>query len=109
MIGRLDQRITLQSRTETSDGAGGTETAWGDFSSVPKVWAKVDALSGSERVEEGAFNASGMWRFTIRNRDDVSEKDRIKWGGDFYNIRQVSRMGGRAMYLEIVAERGAPQ
>lgn len=109
MIGKLDQRITLQSRTEASDGAGGTTSTWGDFATVPTVWAAVKPLSGGERVEDGSFNAAGMWEFTIRNRDDVSEKDRIQWQSENYNIRQVNRRGSREMYLVIIAERGAPQ
>lgn len=109
MIGSLDQRITLQGYTTAGDGGGGSEEAWADFASVPTVWASVTPMSGGERMEDGAFNASGMWKFTIRNRADVSELDRIKWGGDFYNIRQINRTGQRALYLEIMAERGAPQ
>lgn len=109
MIGALDQRITLQSYSTTSDGGGGSVETWADFTTVPNVWAKVDPMSGGERMEDGAFNASGMWKFTIRNRDDVNELHRIKWGGVSYNIRQVDRRGDRALYLEILAERGAPQ
>lgn len=109
MIGKLDQRITFQARTEASDGAGGTTSTWGDFDTVPTVWAAVRPLTGGETVADGSFNASGMWEFTIRNRSDVSEKDRIQWQSENYNIRQVNRQGGREMYLVIVAERGAPQ
>lgn len=109
MIGALDQRITLQSYSTTSDGGGGSVETWADFATVPNVWARVEPMSGGERMEDGAFNASGMWKFTIRNRADVSELGRIKWGGDFYNIRQKKARGQRALYLEIMAERGAPQ
>ena len=109
MIRRLDQLITFQSRTESSDEAGGTTSTWEDFTTVPTVWAKVRPLTGGERLEEGAFNASGMWEFTIRNRSDISEKDRIRWKSESYNIRQVNRRGERYRYLVIVAERGAPQ
>lgn len=107
--GKLDQRITLQGRTETADGGGGTETAWADLPSVPDVWAHVEAMSGTERLDDGSFAATGSYLFTIRNRTDVSERDRIVWRGEFFNIDNVARLGGRVMYLQITAKRGAPQ
>lgn len=107
--GKLDQRITFQAATETDDGGGGKDVTWADFASVPTVWADAHPASGRESVQDGAFNASGSWVFHIRNRSDVSERDRIMWNGEPYNIRRVSRRGGREMYLTIEAERGVAQ
>lgn len=107
--GNLDQRVTLQEATTASDGGGGTTETWGDFATVPDVWANVVPASGGERNDDGSFNASGAWVFTIRNRSDVTERDRIMWGSEPYNIRQVKRAGNREMYLKIIAERGVAQ
>lgn len=104
--GKLDQRITFQRSTDTSDGAGGISQAWADFTVVPSVWADVMANSGNERFEDDRTNAFATTTFFIRNREDVTEKDRILWRGSFYNIRTVMRQGGREMYLKIIAERG---
>lgn len=104
--GGMDQRITLQRGTETGDGAGGVTKAWADLASNPAVWAKVYAKAGQESLQEGRVNASFVVLFTIYNRVDLSEKDRIIWQGEPYNIRNLRREGGRALRLVIEAERG---
>ena len=108
-IGPLDQLVTLQSRTRVADGGGGFSEAWGDFASDPQVWADPQPLYGREGVNDGAFNASGAWLFRIRNRTDVTERDRIVWNGDPYNISRVMRRGARELYLMIEAVRGVAQ
>lgn len=106
---RLDQRITLRAPTRTADGAGGFETAWGDFASVPQVWAKVEYKAGREVMAEGRVTATGTYHFTIRNREDVFETHGILWRGEHYNIRAVNRFGQRELFLTLEAERGAPR
>lgn len=105
-IGQLDQRITLQSFSNVADGGGGFTKTWVDLPSAPTVWAHVKASSAREQFTEGRDTASAQVVFTIRNRSDFDEKARIVWGGDNYNIRQINKEGARAMYLEVVAERG---
>jgi len=106
--GKLDQRITIEQLSLVSDGGGGFTKTWAGLSSAPIVWAHVKANSGREAFEDDRTNATMTATFTIRNRDDVQENDRIIWRSEFYNIRQVMREGVRSMYLRIVAERGAP-
>lgn len=107
--GNLDQLITLQRAVETSDGIGGTTRAWADLVDDPTVWAGVKAKSGREGMAEGRINAVYVVVFTIRNRSDLSEVDRIVWNGEAYNIRGIMREGERGLYLRIEAERGAAQ
>lgn len=106
MIGQLDQRITLQSYTLASDGAGGQAKTWANFASVPTVWAHVKPGAGGERFTEDRVNANTVTIFTIRYRSDIDERHRIIWQGDEYNIRQVKRASNREQFLAIVAERG---
>lgn len=107
--GQLDQQITFQRVTETDDGAGGKSEAWADFTTDATVWADPVPMGGKEGIQDGAFNASGNYVFIVRNRQDVSERDRIVWDGVPYNIRNVKRRGGRELYLSIEAERGVAQ
>lgn len=109
MVGQLDQLVTLQARTETADGGGGVSVTWANFAADATVWADPQPLYGKEGVEDGAFNASGAWLFRIRNRTDVTERDRIIWNGEPYNISRVMRRGGREQYLMIEAVRGVAQ
>ena len=104
--GQMDQRITLQRIVEVSDGAGGVTRAWADFHSVPCVWAHVRAKAGREVLNEGRVNATYVVVFTIYNRSDLTEMDRIVWNEQPYNIRGIRREGSRALRLTIEAERG---
>lgn len=104
--GALSERITLQRLVRTPDGAGGTVTEWQDFERNPRPWAEVRAKSGREAVVEGRIAATFVVLFTIYNRSDVNETDRIVWNGVVYNIRGIRRESGRALYLVIEAERG---
>jgi SPP1 family predicted phage head-tail adaptor len=106
--GKLDQRITFEAFSEVADGGGGTVKTWAQLASNPTVWARVQASSGGERFDDGRTTATTMTAFWVRNRSDVTELDRILWGGVYYNIRNVMRQGVRDMYVKIIAERGAP-
>lgn len=105
----LDQRITFQRITETSDGIGGTIEAWASIATSPTVWAKVTPRIGKEAMAEGRMNATAMATFTIRYREDITELDRIQWRGEAWNIRRVMRKTQRELYIEIDAERGVTQ
>ena len=105
--GTLDQRITFQALTRTPDGAGGSIMSFADVVDAPTVWADVFAIRSTETDAEGRLNAAGLYKFTVRNRADINETCQIVWNEETYNIRNVKRMGSRAMYLEIEAERGA--
>ena len=106
MIGRMDQRISLQRQIEAPDGGGGVVRTWGNVATNACPWANVKAKAGREGLDEGRTNATYVVVFTIYNREDLSEKDRIVWNGETYNIRGILRMGDRKLYLQIEAERG---
>ena len=106
MIGALDQRITFERATRSADGIGGTTRTWADLTTNPTVWANVVAKSGMEAMVNDRVTATFVSVFTIRNRSDITEKDRIDWGGVKYNIRGIRKEGAREEYLKIEAERG---
>lgn len=106
MIGAMDQKITLQALVRTADGVGGQLDAWQDYAANAVVWARVTAKAGREAMVEGRVVASFVVLFEIWNRQDVSERDRILWGGVTYNIRGLRQEGGRRATLVIEAERG---
>lgn len=107
--GNLDQPITLQRFTRTADGGGGFTEAWANFATDPSPWANVKAKAGREVLVEGQTAATFVVVFTIYNRSDVTELDRILWNGVAYNIRGILREGERDLMLKIEAERGVNQ
>lgn len=104
--GSKDQQITLQRMTSTADGIGGTTRVWANLATDAHVWAHVRAKAGREQMDEGRMAASFTLLFTIYNRSDLTELDRIRWNGENYNIRGLRREGGRNLDLVIEAERG---
>jgi SPP1 family predicted phage head-tail adaptor len=104
--GEMNERVQIIRETRTSDGAGGQTLS---LTTLASVWAHVRPRSGREMERFDRVNASAMYLFVIRYRTDVEESDRILWKGEFYNIRYIAQGTGRALYLEIDAERGVAQ
>lgn len=101
--GKLDQRVSLESPTSASDGAGGRVDTW---ATIGSVWAQVFTRGGQERFSDDRDNATSMHTFRIRYRSDIDERSRIVWRGAAYNIRTVKRCSGRDLYIDLEAERG---
>jgi SPP1 family predicted phage head-tail adaptor len=107
--GALDQLVTFERKTATTDGGGGFTEAWAELTVDPEVWANVEAKGGRESLIEGRQAATFVVVFTVWNRDDITEIDRIIWNGVAYNIRGILRTGDRRLMLRIEAERGVGQ
>ena len=105
----MDQSIAFERLKDVSDGYGGVTRTWAELEENANVWAEVKAKSGTEAMTEGRMNASYVVVFTIYNRNDLSEKDRIVWQGERYNIRGIRRTGDRSLRLVIEAERGVSE
>lgn len=99
----LDQYIEIKRKTQFQQADGSLATV---FTLISPEWAKVAAISGSERNASSQNEASANYRFHIHNRTDLLEDDVIFWEGGSYNIRFISSAGQGAIYLMIDAERG---
>jgi SPP1 family predicted phage head-tail adaptor len=86
--GKLDQRITIQSLTETQNSLGETVNS---YSTVATVWGRVVTERGTEAFESARVNARETVRVEIRYRSDVTDKHRIQWNGYNYNIVYTDR------------------
>lgn len=103
-IGKLDQRIIIQSKTLARAGAGGSTATW---SNVTTTWAQVRPISGRERQNADRDEATSNYEVKIRYRSGIKEGDRIQWLGRHLNIKSVRREGPRDPYMVIDAELGA--
>lgn len=103
--GDLDQLVTFERLTKTSDGMGGNTSAW---NTLATDWALVRPMTGQERLVAGGVESSAHYLFVVRARTDITEKDRINWNGVSYNIRLVKNRP-RAKWLELEGERGVAQ
>jgi len=102
-IGKLDQQVTIQAQTATPDGIGGVTQGW---ATVETTWAAVKPVRASEAMVEGRMNAEAQMRFTLRACGYLTERHRLVWGGVPYNIRGIPMPMTRALYMDVIADRG---
>ena len=105
LVGKLDQRISLQHRTLVDDRQGGAKERWNEYA---EVWANVRPMTGRERENAMRNEATSNYVVTIRYRSDVLERDNITWRGSTLNVRFVRDAGPIPQYLEIEVEKAAP-
>lgn len=98
--GNLDQVIYFESLTETNT-SGALQQTWNDEG---RDWCKVLPVRGDESFQSARVNARAFIRIKLRYRDDVTEKWRLLWDGDAYNIIYIDRSARRSGELWITAE-----
>jgi len=104
--GRLDRRITFQSKTSTRDAVGGFVESWSNYASR---WGshrplKITAeISGD--MKDRIFYGEGDTVFVIRYDDQINSNMRIEYDGRIYSIEGVREFGmERQAYMEISAK-----
>lgn len=100
-IGQLDRRITLQTSTEARSDFGEALPTWSTFVTC---WAAVRHGSGNERMVANKNTVIGDAIFTIRYRDNITEKMRISWDGMIWDIQHIAYIG-RRQFIDIIAKK----
>lgn len=101
--GELDQRVTVSRKVLTPDGAGGNVQTW---SVIDTFWSHVRPLNGKELANFDGLQNEVMYLFVFRNGIDLRDDDLLSWDNESFNIRVRKQPKGRALYLEVEAERG---
>ena len=99
--GKLDQQITLQSLSVTSNDFG--EVIKG-YSDVATVWGHVISRRGTESFEASRMGSDRQIKVKLRFRDDIKTDWRIGWDGEFYNVIDVDRSLRRKGELWLMCE-----
>jgi SPP1 family predicted phage head-tail adaptor len=97
--GELRHRITIQSKTISSDSIGNQTTAWSDFITV---WAKKEEKSGREYLKASQPNIERTVIFTIRYTSEIDESMQISYGDKVYDIQAILDTEGRKRSLTLV-------
>lgn len=100
--GQLDQRVTLQSRSVTTDAMGQETITWLD---IATVWAQCQAVRGREFFAAAQVQQEQTIKVRIRYRADVSMLTRLVWQGRAHDITGVVPVGRKEM-LEIMCLQG---
>lgn len=99
-IGRLNRRITIQSKTVTRDAYGGESISWTD---VATVWAAVLPIRGREYVAIRQAGAEITTRFVIHYRSGITPAMRVVHGDANYDIVEVINAEDANRFLELMA------
>lgn len=63
--GEMNEPVAVQAFVTTPDDAGGYTEAWTDIAEWSRVWAKIEALQGTEQIRALQTEASGGYRVTM--------------------------------------------
>lgn len=104
--GRLNRRITLQSRTTTQDAAGQPVETWSD---VANIWADIRNPSGlsfaSETIKAGVEASTVRLSVRTRYREDIDPGMRLVIGATNHDIVATIPDHAGRQYLDIICER----
>ena len=102
ILGKMNQRIVIQSVTETRSTSGAVTETWATFATV---WAGVEMVdSTSETTEKQMIDrqtVKNTTRFTVRHRSDITEKMRISFESKIFDIlRIITEPEKQFMFIE---------
>jgi SPP1 family predicted phage head-tail adaptor len=103
--GKLDKRVRLMKQSETRNSLNQKINAWAEIANGT-VWAAIEPLRSSERIQSSALQTEITHRVTIRYRADVRAEMRV-----YYGVRQFAVIGlrspdERGEYLELTCLEG---
>lgn len=110
-LGKHQHRLTIQSRSRSSDGGGGASSSWSD---VDTVWGSIKAVGGGERLFGDQVEGRTTHELVIRHRRTVTAANRIKYAyavdstnyERLFNINRVENVGERDRYLKLYCTEG---
>lgn len=100
-IGRMHDRITIQSPTESYSPSGETTLSWSTFA---EVWASVDGLSSRDIMQAQQANVIASHRVRIRHMDGVTHLQRVVWRGKTMEVASVTDRDNRTLLELLVRE-----
>ncbi len=111
-VGRMRQKVQLQSKTTSNDGGGSAAiTTWTTFATV---FASIEPQSGAERLFGDQLQEPITHKITVRYRRDLTFKNRIVYSFTnqevtntrYFNIRRVINVDNRDKFLELLCVEG---
>jgi len=102
--GTLDQRITIESRTDALNAVGQPIPTWGTFEA--NVPAGFDPARGREFYNAQALTVERAAMFRIRWLPGLIAGHRIQYDGVIWDITSVEQVFGRDREMHVFAATG---
>jgi SPP1 family predicted phage head-tail adaptor len=96
----LRHKVTLQTKTLTTDGQGGSTATWSD---VTTLWCAIEPTKGYERYQAMQMQTPITHKITTRYAASVTTACRLKFGDRIFNVVEVINTEERNRFLIIKA------
>jgi len=98
--GKLRHRLTIQTRTATTDSYGQDIYTWSDLANV---WGSIKSNIGGENNTEQLETGGKTVEITIRYRDDITINDRVlsERSGRYFYINDIQDLYERYRELKL--------
>jgi len=100
-VGKMDDRVTFQTSTQTKDALGGYSASWtGEVS----TWAYVQPMKGSEALEVSQIVNGQPYECEVYY-DDVPGLDmhyRVEYEGEIYELHSIVKDERRNVWTLIM-------
>lgn len=90
--GKLNLRVSIQTRSESRDSHGGVVTTW---TTIATRWGGMAGQKVDERQKAGRVDAVATHRLSMRYYSGLSPKDRLLLGSRAFNIIEILDPGER--------------
>jgi SPP1 family predicted phage head-tail adaptor len=101
MIGALNQRATIASKTFASDGGGGFDDGW---STIATAWVRIEPKSGTDAFGPDRNESQTRHRLTLRRNADIAAGQRVILGPRTLEILSVLDEGPHAQIMALICE-----
>lgn len=99
----FEEYATVESITETTDGAGGYTDAW---ATRVGIWCMVETVSGGESVIAGRLEHSEGLVLTTHYNSEIVDTDRINLDSEYYKITRIEDVDRKHEFMKIYIETG---
>lgn len=83
---KMDKRVSIQTRTQTTDGQGGFTESWATDATV---WARIEPMKGYEKFQAMQLQVPLTHKVTIRYRSGLTTAKRMLFGARVFDIKEV--------------------
>ena len=95
-IGQLKERVQILAPTTSVGGNGERIETWGEYGTR---WMLVEPMGGGESSIDDMAMSVVRAKFTARYDGDITEKFRLVWNGQTWNIRAIEFDPGKVYIM----------
>ena len=88
--GKMDRRITIQSKAVVIDAYGERTNTWSTFLTT---WSRPVQKDGTEQTADNNRTTNRMVHFRVRYNSTITREMRVIWEGLYYKIEDTKELG----------------